>query len=295
MTQDRSKCLNEARKIKSLLAFCIRHTSIFIVKLPDPELRWSGSWMSWTKFDCEWYYVKVKCVYACRCVISFSSVFLDCTFQNTHFLSKSFVAAGQLVEKLLVERVTFFTTACWHEDVAADEFVHNFAVGGHAGKSNVHVAFKLDGHLEESHTPKDLTLLLDWDLNCCCSDFFQEAPWPLRPKTHFVIWLSNTFRSSQCLHSTLTLSYSTTTARAPSGKMWHLSYVPVDVPLLHVVVAPGLHHITHTQVNPDQAVGSNSQDLVFPTALKPVGQAKASSVSLWHHAMSYKRSSKCLC
>lgn len=64
------------------------------------------------------------------------------------------MAAGQLVEELLVERVAFFTTACWHEDVATDEFVHNFAVGGHAGKSNVNVAFKLNGHLEESRTKK---------------------------------------------------------------------------------------------------------------------------------------------
>lgn len=53
---------------------------------------------------------------------------------------------------------------------------------------------------------------------------------------------------------------------------FYLSYVPVDVPLLHVVVAPGLHHVTHPQVNPDQTVRSNTQDLIFPTALKPRGK-----------------------
>lgn len=52
----------------------------------------------------------------------------------------------------------------------------------------------------------------------------------------------------------------------------HLSYVPVDVPLLHVVVAPGLHHIAHAQVDTDQPVWSYPQHLVLPTALKSVEQ-----------------------
>lgn len=107
---------------------------------------------------------------------------------------ESFVAAGQLVEKLLIERVALRTAACRHEDVASDKLVNDFAVGGHAAKSDVDVAFKLYGHL---------------------------------------------------------------------------SYVPVDVPLLHVVVAPRLHHIAHAQVDTDQTVGSDAQHLVFPTALKP--------------------------
>lgn len=62
------------------------------------------------------------------------------------------MATGQLVEKLLVERVALLATARRHEDVASDELVDNFAVGGHAAKSNVDVAFKLYGHLEESET-----------------------------------------------------------------------------------------------------------------------------------------------
>lgn len=85
------------------------------------------------------------------------------------------MAAGQLVEKLLVERVAFFTTACWHEDVAANEFVHNFAVGGHAGKSDVNVAFKLNGHLGESHTQKDMTVLLYYNLNWCLVSLFSRS------------------------------------------------------------------------------------------------------------------------
>lgn len=103
-----------------------------------------------------------------------------------------------------------------------------------------------------------------------------EAQRALGPKTHFH------FAKQQASFIPVpALNYST------EWNILHLSYVPVDVPLLHVVVAPGLHHITHTQVNPDQAVGSNSQDLVFPTALKPVGQAEASSVKLLCHDLNY--------
>uniref|UniRef100_A0A0E9XJ93 Uncharacterized protein n=1 Tax=Anguilla anguilla TaxID=7936 RepID=A0A0E9XJ93_ANGAN len=49
----------------------------------------------------------------------------------------------------------------------------------------------------------------------------------------------------------------------------HLLYVPVDVPLPHVVVAPGLHHITHAQVDADLAVVGDAQDLIFPASLEP--------------------------
>ena len=49
----------------------------------------------------------------------------------------------------------------------------------------------------------------------------------------------------------------------------NLSDVPVDVPLSHVVVAPGLHHIPYPQVNTDQAVWGDAQDLILTTALEP--------------------------
>lgn len=70
------------------------------------------------------------------------------------------MATGQLVEKLLIERVALLTTARRHENVASNEFVNDFAVGGHATKSNVDVAFKLYGHLEESETHKVYEILL---------------------------------------------------------------------------------------------------------------------------------------
>lgn len=62
------------------------------------------------------------------------------------------MATGQLMEKLLVESVTFFSTACGHENITSDELVNNLAVSGHTAKSNVDVAFKLDGHLGDSET-----------------------------------------------------------------------------------------------------------------------------------------------
>lgn len=65
---------------------------------------------------------------------------------------ESFVATGQLVEKLLIERVGLLTTACRHENVPSNKLMNNFAVGSHAAKSNIDVAFKLYGHLEESET-----------------------------------------------------------------------------------------------------------------------------------------------
>lgn len=63
------------------------------------------------------------------------------------------MATGQLMEKLLVERVAFLSTACGHENVTSDELMNNLTVGGHTAKSNVDVAFKLYGHLGiEKHT-----------------------------------------------------------------------------------------------------------------------------------------------
>lgn len=64
------------------------------------------------------------------------------------------MAAGQLVEKLLIEHVALFMTACRHENVASNKLMNDFAVGSHAAKSNVDVAFKLYGNLEESETKK---------------------------------------------------------------------------------------------------------------------------------------------
>lgn len=64
------------------------------------------------------------------------------------------MAAGQLVEKLLIKRVALCTTASRHENVASNKLMNNFAVGSHAAKSNVDVAFKLYGHLSETHTHK---------------------------------------------------------------------------------------------------------------------------------------------
>lgn len=60
-----------------------------------------------------------------------------------------------------------------------------------------------------------------------------------------------------------------------------LSNVPVDIPLLHVVVAPSLYHITHSQVNTDQSVGGDPQDLIFSAALKPVDQKYLSTSFIW--------------
>lgn len=57
------------------------------------------------------------------------------------------MATGQLMKKLLVQRVAFFSTACGHENVTANELMNNFTVGSHTTKSNVDVALKLYGHL----------------------------------------------------------------------------------------------------------------------------------------------------
>lgn len=65
---------------------------------------------------------------------------------------ESFVATSQLMEKLLVERVAFFSTACGHENVTSDELMNNLAVGGYTAKSNVDVALKLYGHLGDWET-----------------------------------------------------------------------------------------------------------------------------------------------
>lgn len=53
---------------------------------------------------------------------------------------------------------------------------------------------------------------------------------------------------------------------------YDLFYVPVYIPLFHVVVAPSLHHVTHSQVDTDQAVRGDAQHLILSATLKPVGQ-----------------------
>lgn len=59
------------------------------------------------------------------------------------------MATGQLMEKLLVKRVAFFSAACGHENVTTDELMNNLTVGGHTAKSDVDVALKLYGHLRD--------------------------------------------------------------------------------------------------------------------------------------------------
>lgn len=62
--------------------------------------------------------------------------------------------------------------------------------------------------------------------------------------------------------------------------MTDLSYVPVDVPLPHVVVPPGLHYISHSQINTDQAIVGNAQDLVFTDAFKSERNKKKAHAAL---------------
>lgn len=77
---------------------------------------------------------------------------------RTHFclcalVLESFMAACQLVEELLVERLTLFTTACWHKNVASNKLMNDFAVSSHTAESNVDIALKLNGHLgSQKHT-----------------------------------------------------------------------------------------------------------------------------------------------
>lgn len=49
----------------------------------------------------------------------------------------------------------------------------------------------------------------------------------------------------------------------------HLFNVPVDVPLSHRVVPPGLHHFVYVKVDADQTVISDTQHLIFTAPFKP--------------------------
>lgn len=59
------------------------------------------------------------------------------------------MATGQLVEELLIECVALLTTPRRHEYVTSNELMNNFAVSSHTAEGNVHVPFKLNGHLED--------------------------------------------------------------------------------------------------------------------------------------------------
>lgn len=49
----------------------------------------------------------------------------------------------------------------------------------------------------------------------------------------------------------------------------YLSYVPINIPLSHIIITPSLHHISDSQVYTDQTVVSDAQNFVLTTALKP--------------------------
>lgn len=56
-------------------------------------------------------------------------------------------AAGQLVEKLLIEVLVGFLASHGQEDVAADELVNNFAVRRETLENNVFIVLKLYHHV----------------------------------------------------------------------------------------------------------------------------------------------------
>lgn len=65
------------------------------------------------------------------------------------------MSARKLVEQLLVEDLALLATPCRHEDVAADELMDNLAVSGHTAEGDVHIAVKLNGHLEKWDTVEE--------------------------------------------------------------------------------------------------------------------------------------------
>lgn len=76
--------------------------------------------------------------------------------------SQGLVPPCELVEELLVERVTLFATARRHEDIAADELMDNLAVSRHAAKGYVDVPIKLNGHLSGGmHTHDNIGNLVE--------------------------------------------------------------------------------------------------------------------------------------
>lgn len=60
----------------------------------------------------------------------------------------SLLAAGQLVEQVLVKRFILVLGAGGQENVASDVLMHDFAIRTQAGERNGDVLVKLDSHLE---------------------------------------------------------------------------------------------------------------------------------------------------
>lgn len=49
----------------------------------------------------------------------------------------------------------------------------------------------------------------------------------------------------------------------------YLLYVPINIPLSHIIITPSLHHVSNSQVYTDQTVVSDAQNFILTTALKP--------------------------
>lgn len=64
----------------------------------------------------------------------------------------------------------------------------------------------------------------------------------------------------------------------------HLSYVPVDIPLSHVVVTPSFHNLSHSQIDTDQTIVCDAQDLVFTATLKSENK-NGNSLKLYLHSL----------
>lgn len=67
-------------------------------------------------------------------------------------VSESFMPPGQLMEELLIDCVALLAAACRHENVASDKLMNNFTVCSHTAEGDVHVPFKLYGHLKSNKT-----------------------------------------------------------------------------------------------------------------------------------------------
>lgn len=68
------------------------------------------------------------------------------------------MASGQLMEELLIERVTLLTAARRHENVASNELMNDFTVSRYAAEGDVHVPFKLDGHLDKKAAEENISM-----------------------------------------------------------------------------------------------------------------------------------------
>lgn len=68
--------------------------------------------------------------------------------------SKSFLAASEFVEKLLIQCVSLLSCTSRHEDVAPNVLMHYLTVCIHTAEGYVDVAIELNGHLVERNIPK---------------------------------------------------------------------------------------------------------------------------------------------